>query len=70
MGITMYLQQKMTPSTMDPTQAKILAFMPVLFSVFMLNLPAGLTLYMFVSAVFGIIQQRTFMKLMKDKGSR
>ncbi len=66
MGVTMYLQQKMTPSTMDPTQAKILAFMPVLFSVFMLNLPAGLTLYMFISAVFGIIQQKTFMTLMKN----
>ncbi len=66
MGVTMYLQQKMTPSTMDPTQAKILAFMPILFSVFMLNLPAGLTLYMFVSAVFGIIQQKTFMTLMKN----
>ncbi len=65
MGVTMYVQQKMTPTTMDPTQAKILAFMPILFSVFMLNLPAGLTLYMFISAVFGIIQQKTFMKLMK-----
>lgn len=65
MGVTMYVQQKMTPTTMDPTQAKILAFMPVLFSVFMLNLPAGLTLYMFISAVFGIIQQKTFMKMMK-----
>ena len=69
MGVTMFIQQKMTPSTMDPTQAKILAFMPVLFSVFMLNLPAGLTLYMFVSAVFGIIQQKTFMTLMKTSGS-
>jgi YidC/Oxa1 family membrane protein insertase len=59
----------MTPTTMDPAQAKILAFMPVLFSVFMLNLPAGLTLYMFVSAVFGIVQQKTFMTLMKTKGS-
>ena len=70
MGVTMFIQQKMTPSTMDPTQAKLLAFMPVLFSVFMLNLPAGLTLYMFVSAVFGIIQQKTFMTLMKTTGSK
>lgn len=65
MGVTMYVQQKMTPTTMDPTQAKILAFMPILFSVFMLNLPAGLTLYMFISAVFGVIQQKTFMTMMK-----
>jgi YidC/Oxa1 family membrane protein insertase len=67
MGITMYIQQKLTPSTMDPTQAKIMALMPVVFSVFMLNLPAGLTLYMFVSAVFGIAQQKTFLSLMKKK---
>lgn len=57
MGITMYIQSKLTPTAMDPAQAKIMAFMPVIFSVFMLQLPAGLTLYMFVSAVFGIVQQ-------------
>lgn len=66
MGITMYVQQKLTPSTLDPVQARILTFMPVVFSLFMLNLPAGLTLYMVVSAVFGIIQQKTFMTLMKS----
>lgn len=57
MGITMFIQQKITPSTMDPAQAKILAFMPLIFTVFMLQLPSGLTLYMFVSALFGITQQ-------------
>ncbi|HND86202.1 MAG TPA: membrane protein insertase YidC, partial [Pseudobdellovibrionaceae bacterium] len=57
MGIAMFLQQKMTPTTMDPAQAKIFAFMPLIFTVFMLQLPSGLTVYMLVSAVFGIIQQ-------------
>lgn len=57
MGITMYLQQKLTPSTMDPMQAKILAFMPIIFSLFMITLPSGLTLYNFISALFGVIQQ-------------
>lgn len=66
MGITMYIQQKLTPTTMDPMQAKILTWMPVVFSLFMLNLPAGLTLYMVVSAVFGIVQQKTFMTMMKN----
>ena len=66
MGITFYIQQKLTPTNMDPMQAKILAWMPVIFSLFMLNLPAGLTLYMVVSAVFGIVQQKTFMTLMKN----
>jgi YidC/Oxa1 family membrane protein insertase len=66
MGITMYIQQKLTPTNLDPMQAKILVWMPVIFSVFMLYLPAGLTLYMVVSAVFGIVQQKTFMALMKN----
>jgi YidC/Oxa1 family membrane protein insertase len=62
MGITMYLQQKMTPTTMDPTQQKILNFMPILFSVFMLSLPSGLTLYNFVSSLFGVVQQYFLLK--------
>src|SRR5690606_33589332 len=61
-AIVMYLQQKMTPSTMDPTQAKIMAFMPVVFSLFMLQLPSGLTLYMAVSTMFGVIQQYFIMR--------
>lgn len=66
MGITMYVNQKITPSTMDPQQAKIMMWMPVIFSVFMLSLPSGLTLYIFISTLFGIIQQMIFMR---DKGS-
>lgn len=62
MGLSMFLQQKMTPTTMDPTQAKIMAFMPLVFSLFMLNLPSGLTLYMFVSTLFGITQQYLMMR--------
>lgn len=57
MGITMFAQQKLTPTNMDPMQAKILLYMPLIFTVFMINLPSGLTLYMFVSALFGVIQQ-------------
>ena len=62
MAVFMYLQQKMTPSTMDPTQAKIMAFLPLIFSIFMLQLPSGLTLYMVVSTGFGIIQQYILMR--------
>lgn len=64
MGITMFLQQKMTPTTMDPMQAKILNFMPIIFTLFMLSLPSGLTLYNFISSLFGVIQQYI---LLKDK---
>lgn len=62
MGITMYFQQKLTPTTMDPMQAKILNFMPLLFSLFMISLPSGLTLYNFVSALFGVGQQFFLLK--------
>lgn len=65
MGITMYLQQKLTPSTMDPMQAKILAFMPIIFSLFMITLPSGLTLYNFISALFGVVQQYFLLKQTK-----
>jgi YidC/Oxa1 family membrane protein insertase len=62
MGLTMFFQQKMTPSTMDPAQQKILNFMPILFSMFMLSLPSGLTLYNFVSSLFGATQQYFLLK--------
>lgn len=69
MGITMYFQQKMTPTTMDPLQAKILNFMPILFTLFMLTLPSGLTLYNFVSALFGVIQQYFLLKETKKQNA-
>lgn len=62
MGITMFIQQKMTPTTMDPAQAKVMLFMPVMFTFLMISLPSGLTLYIFVSTLFGIIQQLVFMR--------
>lgn len=62
MGITMFINQKITPTTMDPQQAKIMQWMPVLFTFFMVNLPSGLTLYIFISTLFGIVQQYFFMR--------
>lgn len=63
MGVTMFIQQKTTPNaTMDPAQAKVLLMMPVVFTFFMLALPSGLTLYMWVGALFSVAQQLYFMK--------
>ena len=62
MGITMFIQQKITPSNMDPQQAKIMMFMPIMFSFFMISLPSGLTLYIFISTLFGITQQYLFLR--------
>ena len=63
MGVTMFFQQKLTPTaTMDPAQAKVLLMMPIIFTFFMFSLPSGLTLYMLVGAVFSVAQQTYFMR--------
>lgn len=66
MTVAMFLQQKMTPvSSPDPTQEKIMLFMPLVFGFIMKDLPAGLNLYIFVSTVFGIVQQLLVYRLMR-----
>jgi len=58
MGLSMFLQQKMTPNTMgDPTQAKIMMMMPLFFTLVLINMPAGLVLYWLVNNVLSILQQ-------------
>ncbi|HBG46683.1 MAG TPA: protein translocase component YidC [Deltaproteobacteria bacterium] len=57
MGATMFIQQKMTPSTVDPAQQKIMMFMPVIFTFMFLNFPSGLVLYWLVNNVLSIGQQ-------------
>lgn len=67
MGATLFIQQKLTPTTMDPAQAKVMMFMPIIFSLFMLSLPSGLNLYIFVSTLFGIVQHMVFMRDTKKR---
>jgi YidC/Oxa1 family membrane protein insertase len=62
MGVAMWYNQKITPNTMDPAQAKVMQFLPLVFSFMMIALPSGLTLYIFVSTVFGIVQQQLFLR--------
>lgn len=57
MGVTMFFQQKMSPSTMDPAQAKIFMFMPIIFTFMFLNFPSGLVLYWMVNNLLTILQQ-------------
>lgn len=58
LGVGTFLQQKLTPSTMDNTQAKVmLYFMPIFLTFIMISLPSGLTLYIFVSSLLSIIHQ-------------
>ncbi len=58
MGASMFIQQKITPNTMqDEMQKKIFQMLPIIFTFFFLWFPAGLTLYWFVNNVFTIGQQ-------------
>ena len=59
LGALMHLQQRLTPTTMDPAQAKMMMwFMPIMITVFMLFLPSGLCLYMLTNSALGIGQQK------------
>ena len=54
----MFFQQKLTPNTStDPTQQKVMLFMPIIFGFIMKDMPAGLVLYICVSTIFQMIQQ-------------
>ncbi len=57
MGATMFWQQKMTPPAGDPTQAKMMLLMPVVFTFIFINFSAGLVLYWLVNNVLSIGQQ-------------
>ena len=57
MGASMFLQQKMTPTPGDPTQAKIMMFLPVIFTFMFINFPSGLVLYWLVNNILSIGQQ-------------
>ncbi|SHF09289.1 protein translocase subunit yidC [Desulfacinum infernum DSM 9756] len=57
MGASMFIQQKMTPTSGDPRQEKMMLMMPVIFTVFFINFPSGLVLYWLVNNVLSIVQQ-------------
>jgi YidC/Oxa1 family membrane protein insertase len=66
MGISMFVQQKMTPSNMDPMQQKMMLALPVVFTFMFLSFPSGLVLYWLVNNVLTIGQQMYINKLVKD----
>ena len=57
MGASMFLQQKMTPTPGDPAQAKIMMFLPVIFTFMFINFPSGLVLYWLTNNLLSIGQQ-------------
>lgn len=57
MGISMVVMQKIQPTTMDPTQAKVMLMLPALMTFLFINFPAGLVLYWLTNNVLTIVQQ-------------
>lgn len=57
MGATMIIQTRLNPKPTDPIQAKVMTWMPVIFSVFFFFFPAGLVLYWLVNNILSIAQQ-------------
>ncbi len=57
MGVSMYFQQKMSPSSLDPNQARMMQILPIVFTFMFINFPSGLVLYWLVNNVLSIVQQ-------------
>ena len=62
MGATMFIQQKLTPSQLDPIQQKIFLAMPIVFTFLFLNFPSGLVVYWLVNNVLTIAQQLSVLR--------
>lgn len=68
MGISMYVQTKLNPAPPDPIQAKIMLWMPVVFTVMFLWFPAGLVLYWTVNNILSIAQQWQVNRMIEKAG--
>jgi YidC/Oxa1 family membrane protein insertase len=64
MGVTQFISQKMTPTSGDPSQAKMMLFMPVIMTFFFLKFQSGLILYWLTTNVLQIAQQAIMNRMM------
>jgi YidC/Oxa1 family membrane protein insertase len=67
MGVTQFISQKMTPTTADPAQARMMLIMPVIMTVFFMNFQSGLVLYWLTNNVLQIGQQYIMNRMMGKK---
>ncbi|MFM7620656.1 MAG: membrane protein insertase YidC [Alphaproteobacteria bacterium] len=67
MGVTMVIQHRLSPPSNDPTQAKILRFMPYVLTFVLASFPAGLVIYWTWSNLLSIVQQIYINKKLKSK---
>jgi YidC/Oxa1 family membrane protein insertase len=66
MGASMFIQQKLNPAPPDPMQAKVMQWMPVMFTFFFLFFPSGLVLYWVVNNTLSIVQQYIITKRIEN----
>jgi YidC/Oxa1 family membrane protein insertase len=62
MGLTMWVQQKLNPQPTDPVQAKMMSFLPIMFTFLLANFAAGLVIYWAWSNLLSIVQQWVIMR--------
>lgn len=67
MAVSMFIQTKLNPTPPDPMQAKMMMFMPLIFSVMFLFLPSGLVLYYVVNNTLSIAQQWSINRMLGTK---
>jgi len=67
MGVTMFIQQKLSPAPADPIQAGVMKFMPLVLMVMLYSLPSGLMIYWSFSNILSILQQYMISKTAKVK---
>lgn len=67
MGISQFIYQKMTPTSGDPTQARMMLIMPVIMTIFFMNFQSGLVLYWLTGNVIQIGQQYIMNRMRKKK---
>ena len=66
MAVSMFVQTKLNPTPPDPVQAKVMLFMPIIFSVMFFFFPSGLVLYWVVNNILSIAQQWAITKNMES----
>ena len=70
MGASMFVQQQLNPQPADPMQAKVMKFLPIIFTAFMLFFPAGLVLYWTVNNLFSMTQQYIVNRKVEEEQKR
>jgi YidC/Oxa1 family membrane protein insertase len=67
MGVSMYIQQKLNPTPPDPVQAKVMQFLPIIFTAFFAFFPSGLVLYWVANNILSIAQQWKIVRTIEGK---